>query len=93
MIRIVKLYIKKEYCEDFKNFFENNKHKILSQEGCQHVELLNSIDNSQIFFTYSHWEHPHCLEKYRQCDFFNNVWSQVKPWFEQKAEAWSVEKL
>jgi len=93
MIRIVKLYVKKEYCEHFKTFFETNKHKILSQEGCQHVELLNSIDNGQIFFTYSHWEHPENLEKYRQSDFFINVWSQVKPWFEQKAEAWSVESL
>jgi quinol monooxygenase YgiN len=49
--------------------------------------------NKNIFFTYRHWQAPENLEAYRNSPLFNEVWSQVKVWFADKPEAWSVQEM
>lgn len=73
--------------------FNQRKHLIASSEGCKGVELLRDISNPDIFFTYSKWEDESGLEKYRQSELFNEVWSAVKQWFNDKPEAWSVKQV
>lgn len=73
--------------------FNQRKHLIASSEGCKGVELLRDISNPDIFFTYSKWEDESGLEKYRQSELFNEVWSAVKQWFNHKPEAWSVKQV
>ncbi len=92
MIRIVKMCFKAEHIEDFKALFEARKEKIRAQEGCTHLELLQDINNAQIFFTYSFWEDPKYLEQYRTSDFFADTWAKTKALFAEKASAWSVEQ-
>lgn len=91
MIRIVKLTFKKEHRQDFLDFIETKKDQICSFEGCNGVDFLNDIENPSIFFTYSKWNDTAALENYRKSELFNSIWSQVKLWFDAKAEAWSVE--
>ena len=62
-------------------------------EGCQGVEVLQDIHLPTTFFTYSIWNSQEHLQTYRQSDFFKNNWSTVKPWFAEKADAWSVKQL
>jgi len=33
------------------------------------------------------------LEAYRQSELFKNVWSKTKPLFNDKPQAWSVDKI
>jgi quinol monooxygenase YgiN len=91
--RIVKMSFKPENCEAFKIIFETNWKKIKGFEGCSHVELLQDINNPEIFFTYSIWESETSLNNYRNSDLFKNVWSATKQLFNQKPEAWSVDQL
>lgn len=91
--RIVKMSFKPENCEAFKTIFETNWEKIKGFEGCSHVELLQDINNPEIFFTYSIWESEACLNNYRDSELFKNVWSATKQLFNQKPEAWSVNQL
>ncbi|HTO16097.1 MAG TPA: antibiotic biosynthesis monooxygenase family protein [Edaphocola sp.] len=93
MIRVVKMQFKTEHVETFKKLFNERKESISAQEGCTHLELWQDITNPEIFFTYSHWQHPDNLEQYRKSDFFSDTWSKTKILFAAKAEAWSVAQL
>ena len=93
MLRIVKLTFKEELVPNFMEAFESTKESIRAFDGCVSMELLRDIKRPNVFFTYSHWEREEDLEKYRQSELFKGVWSTVKPLFEEKALAWSVEKV
>ena len=48
ILRIVKLSFKPEFCEDFIKIFKESESLIKNFEGCQHVELLNDINQKNI---------------------------------------------
>ncbi len=73
--------------------FHENKEKIRAVNGCCLLELLRDKDNPNIFFTYSYWENQSDLENYRQSDLFKSVWAKTKVLFNEKPQAWSVDKV
>lgn len=79
--------------EEFLAHFETNKREIRSFSGCELLELYRDKHETNVFFTYSFWKSENDLECYRQSELFQNVWSQTKPLFNAKPEAWSVDKL
>ena len=91
--RFVKMTFKAENVERFKDIFNASKDLIAAMEGCNHVELLQDINNPNIFFTLSIWEDPKYLEVYRQSSLFEGVWAKTKILFDAKPEAWSVKQL
>ncbi|WP_396601479.1 putative quinol monooxygenase [Algibacter sp. R77976] len=93
LVRIVKLGFYKENIEVFLQNFDATKTKIRAFDGCKFLELYRDKNDPSIFFTYSYWESEDALEKYRKSELFNTVWSTVKPLFNIKPEAWSVDKL
>ena len=90
IIRIVKMTFQPEKVNEFLEVFNASKHLIRNFEGCSHLELLNDINRSNIFFTYSHWETEEHLNNYRHSELFEGVWAKTKVLFAAKAEAWSV---
>ena len=93
LIRIVKLTFKPENIPSFEQIFAETKNGILAFEGCNMVDLYQDINNPCIFFTYSFWDSPVHLEKYRNSDFFKTVWGKTKLLFSDKPQAWSVNKV
>lgn len=92
LVRIVKMTFKIEAIADFEELFQGNRDKIAAFEGCSHLELYQDQNQANIFFTYSYWEHPDLLEKYRSSDLFKGVWAKTKLLFNEKPEAWSLDK-
>ena len=92
-VRIVKMGFKPDRIEEFLNNFEDSKSKIRSFKGCGLVELYRDKSNPNIFFTYSYWETEQDLDNYRNSSFFKGVWAQTKLLFNEKPEAWSVDKM
>lgn len=88
--RIVKMTFKPENVESFKEIFYDSRKLISAFEGCIRVDLMNDINNENIFFTLSIWNSEEDLNAYRQSYLFKNTWSKVKPLFSEKAEAWSL---
>lgn len=78
---------------DFLKIFNNHKTKIRAFAGCQFLELYQDKNKPHIFFTYSLWEDENFLENYRNSELFVQVWSQTKLLFNNKPEAWSVNKV
>ncbi|MDT0644881.1 antibiotic biosynthesis monooxygenase family protein [Zunongwangia sp. F363] len=93
LVRIVKMGFAPENIKTFLNNFEENKLRIRGFEGCEFLELYRGKDNSNQFFTYSYWKDEAALENYRHSDLFKNVWAKTKILFNEKPEAWSVDKI
>lgn len=83
---------KPEKVEEFKKLFDLYKSQIASAEGCLSLQLLQEKDTT-VFFTYSVWKEENYLEKYRNSELFDKVWSQTKTFFNAKPEAWTTHLL
>lgn len=92
-IRIVKLSFHEENIPAFLENFELMKEKIRNAPGNRFLELYQDINNKCIFFTYSYWETEQDLENYRNSELFDGIWNFTKKLFNDKPEAWSVDKL
>lgn len=88
--RVVKLHFQADKIAQFLSFFDTIKYDVASYPRCGGMKLLQDIHNPCIVFTYSKWEDEDALNHYRDSELFGQVWPTIKPWFAQKAEAWSV---
>ena len=92
-IRIVKMSFHLENIPAFLENFKIIKEKIRNAPGNRLLELYQDKSNKCIFFTYSYWEAEEDLENYRKSELFNEVWTFTKKLFNDKPEAWSVDKI
>ena len=92
-VRIVKLSFHQEHIPAFLENFEENKDKIRNAPGNRLLELYQDKDNPDLFFTYSYWETEADLENYRHSELFKGVWYFKKKLFNDKPQAWSMDKL
>ncbi len=91
--RIVKLTFRDSTRNEFKDFSQTVKSKILSFDGCRHLDFFQDVNNPNIFFTYSLWDSESHLGDYLKSDFFDTIWPKVRKMFGGQPEAWSVEKM
>lgn len=92
-IRIVKMSFYPEKTDAFLENFHKNKISIRNFPGNTFLELYRDKNNKSVFFTYSIWESEEDLENYRKSELFNEVWRFTKALFNDKPQAWSVDKL
>lgn len=92
-VRIVKMSFHQENIPAFLENFEQMKTKIRNAQGNRLLELYQDKSNPSIFFTYSYWDTEADLERYRESELFYDVWTFTKKLFNNKPEAWSVDKL
>ena len=93
--RIVKLHISTPLAKSFIDMFHSSKSGILDFKGCNSVDLLKgeSTEEDTVFFTYSLWDKEEDLQRYRNSDFFNGVWTETKKHFSGRPEAWSTQTV
>lgn len=89
--RIVKLTFQPDKIDNFIRFFDTINTRVSTFENCYGMRLMQEKDKPYVVFTYSLWESEDALNKYRDSELFQGVWSTIKPWFGEKAEAWTVE--
>ena len=93
LVRIVKLSFHQDKIPAFLENFELVKNQIRNFPGNRLLELYQDKTNTSIFFTYSYWDSEEDLENYRKSELFTEVWDFTKKLFNDKPEAWSVDKL
>jgi autoinducer 2-degrading protein len=93
IIRIVKLSIAPDQIAQFKGEFDLVSGQIRNFHGCSHLELLEDINVPGLVFTYSYWEDEKSLQNYQASELFQSTWAKVKPLFNAKAEAWSLNNI
>ena len=92
-VRIVKMSFQPEKIEEFLTNFNQKKEFIRKFKGCRLLELYRDKTDTNIFFTYSYWETEKDLENYRNSDLFKGIWAKTKVLFNDKPQAWSVNKI
>lgn len=92
MTRIVRLSFKLQHRQEFLNIFEKHKASIQKFSGFHQIKLLEEIGNKGVFFTHSIWQKEESLEEYRASEYFKEIWTTIKPWFNERAQAWSLEE-
>ena len=92
-VRIVKMSFHEEKISKFLENFEFIKEKIRNVPGNRLLELYQDKNDQTIFFTYSYWETEEDLKNYRNSELFFEIWTDTKKLFNNKPEAWSVDKL
>lgn len=90
IVRIVQMTFEKDNVQDFLALFESRKQLIRHFEGCRHLELWQSAQDENVFFTYSIWDSEAHLDHYRFSELFKDTWSKTKALFADKPQAWSV---
>lgn len=93
LVRIVKMSFDRTHINTFLKNFDLVKSDIRNFEGCRYLELYRDQNNNHVFFTYSYWDDSSYLEKYRASELFKSVWHKTKPLFNDKPQAWSVDKI
>ncbi|MEN9337453.1 MAG: hypothetical protein RLZZ500_2440 [Bacteroidota bacterium] len=93
LVRIVKLSIHEEHIPAFRANFELMKEHIRSSPGNRLLELYQDQNNPCLFFTYSYWDSEADLNNYRNSALFDEIWTFTKKLFNDKPQAWSVDKL
>ena len=88
--RLVKLSFSEDYLHTFLESFEKKRQQILSYEGCLTVDLYLDSTKKGLCFTVSTWKSEAALEAYRQSDWFQATWKEVKQHFTDKPEAWTT---
>ncbi|WP_299823909.1 antibiotic biosynthesis monooxygenase family protein [uncultured Pontibacter sp.] len=93
LIRIVRMTFQPEKTAEFLEIFHNSKDRIQAFIGCNHVELLQDLNNPNIYSTYSLWDSEEHLNNYRRSELFGQVWPATKTLFAAKPEAWSYRQV
>jgi quinol monooxygenase YgiN len=94
MNRIVRLAFAIEKRDDFIKVFKKHQLSMKDRfEGCLSLEAFEDKKHPGVFFTFSVWKEEAALEKYRSSEYFREIWSTIKPWFSEKAQAWSLDKI
>lgn len=92
-VRIVKMSFKPDSIPEFLEMFDQKKEFIRNFKGCRFLELYRDQTDTSVFFTYSYWEAEENLENYRGSDLFKSIWAETKKHFNDRPEAWSVDKV
>ena len=82
---------RKDSTDFFKQHFDSISDRIRDFPGCEGLLLMQDREDNRIFFTFSEWRSPEDLEAYRKSELFLSTWKKVKQYFDDKAEAWSVD--
>jgi quinol monooxygenase YgiN len=88
--RVVKLNFKANKVAIFLSIFNKHKELLVQSEGCISLDIFADNRNSNTYFTISKWKNEAYLEHYRNSTLFREIWSKVKPLFNNKAEAWTL---
>ena len=81
------------HIDEFLTNFNLIKERIRNFKGCSFLELYRDKNQLNIFFTYSYWDTEADLENYRNSTLFKEVWANTKSFFNDKPEAWSLDKV
>jgi len=93
LVRIVRMPLQEGRRDAFLEAFNEARGRIRSYDGCHRLDLLCDRLHRDVVFTYSLWTSEAHLERYLHSDLFRSTWSRVRPLFDGKPQAWSLENL
>lgn len=93
LIRIVLMTFRHDALPAFHRLFQTVAPRIRAFEGCLHLELWEDDSRPDRMTTFSLWETPEALERYRRSTLFRATWADTKPLFAAPASAQSYHRV
>jgi quinol monooxygenase YgiN len=90
IVRIVRFHFTEEGVLVFNELFKKHRMAMASFDGCLSLELFNETNQPLAFATISKWKSEQHLEAYRKSELFKTIWQKIKPYFSEKAQAFSL---
>ena len=91
--RIVKMEFKYDQVDLFLEKFSRHAEKMKTVTGQVSLQIVKDLKESNILFTISEWHSEEDLNIYRSSFLFKQIWSEVKPLFCAKAQAWTTQSI
>jgi quinol monooxygenase YgiN len=87
------MHFTSEGAQLFQELFTKHQKSMASVDGCLSLELFSDVEKATSFATVSRWKTEQHLETYRNSELFLSIWKKIKPYFSEKAEAFSLISL
>lgn len=65
--------------------------KVRAFVGCEGLTLHPDGERAGIFYSISRWDSPAALEAYRQSPLFRTFWAEVRPYFIEPPQAFTLQ--
>ncbi len=90
IVRLVTMTFDPENIDTFQRIFDEVAPRIRASEGCTSLVLLQDADDDAVFTTYSVWDSPAHLDRYRSSDLFIQTWEATRSLFSGRPFARSL---
>lgn len=87
------MHVTKSNRSEFLQVVNPHIKKMERTPGCLELRLFIDSTDPDCFVTQSRWENEESLENYRNSDLFRSVWAKVKPFFSDRAEAFTLKPV
>ncbi len=91
--RVVKLFMYPDHQDAFLDIYKKHISYMANLPEVISLELFEVKNEPGKFMTISTWTSEEGLEKYRKSQYFKDIWAKIKPWFSDKPEAWTLDKI
>lgn len=91
--RIVRLAFEIDKENEFLKVFENHQLYMISSKVCSSLNLKKDLKSEGVYFTHSVWNSEEALSHYRSSVYFQDIWKKIKPWFVERAQAWTLTNI
>jgi len=89
--RIVRLTMKDAAAKvSFQEIYRSRNPLKNGVKGCREVKVMKDVNDDNVYYTVSTWEHNDDLEAYRASEYFAETWPMVKAQLSKRAEAFSM---
>lgn len=89
--RIVRLTVKDTAAsEAFQEIYRSRNPFKNGVKGCRDVKVMKDVNDENVYYTVSIWDHNDDLEAYRESEYFAETWPMVKAQLSKRAEAFSM---
>jgi len=90
LLRTVRMTFRPDRLDEFLDgVFRPSAPHIRAFPGCRHLALWRDARFPNVLTTFSHWESPEALERYRTSELFRSTWARTTPLFAAAPEAHS----
>ncbi len=93
IMRIVRMEFDPARVDDFRQVFDAAKARIRAFEGCDHLELHQDAEESNVLYTVSFWTSLEALDTYRHSELFTSTWAKTRELFKGRSTAHSLKLL
>ncbi len=91
--RIVKVKIKADDYDNFKNYIGSFVQKVRNFKNNHHADCFADLDDKNYFHVYTIWLTEDALSAFRESELNKEFKNNIQKWSEKPYSAWTIENI